>query len=81
MQPTMRSGVTPAGSIFTGEASAAAGEIEFRMARLACEAGAERRAVPRDGLRRRIGRALMALGRVVHGLEPEQTGRPALRPR
>ncbi len=81
MQPTMRSGVMPAGSIFTGEASAVAGEIEFRMARLAHEAGREHLAAPREGLRQRIGHALMALGRVVHGLEPEQTAKPALRPR
>jgi hypothetical protein len=79
MRPTMKSGVTPAGSIFTGEASALAGEIEFRMARLAYEAGRERRAAPREGLRQHIGHALMALGRVIHGLEPEQAGRPALR--
>lgn len=81
MRPTMRSGVTPAGSIFTGEASAAAGEIQFRMARLAHETDRERLAAPREGLRQRIGHALMALGRSIHGLEPDQAGRPALRAR
>jgi len=75
------SGLTPAGSIFTGEGSAMLDEIEFRMHRLAGEARRERLAGPRDGLRQRLGHALMALGHAIHGLEPEQHGRPALGPR
>jgi predicted transcriptional regulator len=77
----MRFGVTPAGSIFTGEASTVASEIAFRVARLADETDRERLAAPREGLRQRIGHALMALGRAIHGLEPDPAGRPALRAR
>lgn len=75
------SGLAPAGSILTGEGSAMSDEIELRMHRLAAEARRERLAGPRDGLRQRVGHALMALGHAIHGLEPEQHGQRALGPR
>ena len=81
MQTKDRSGIAPAGSIFTGEGAAVADEIGFRMRRLASERDHERLAGEREGLRQHLGHALMALGRAIHGLEPEQTGRPALGPR
>jgi hypothetical protein len=81
MQMTIGPGVTPAGAIFTGEASAACGEIDFRMRRLETEAAHERLAGSPAGLRRHVGHALMALGRIIHGMEPDQGGRPVLQGR
>jgi hypothetical protein len=79
METMTRWGVVPAGSIFTGEGvSVMNDEVEFRMRRLAVEAHRERLAGPRDGLRQQIGHALVALGRAIHGIEPESTGRPVL---
>jgi hypothetical protein len=66
-------------AIFTGEGMNAMGhEIDFRMRRLAAEAGRERLAVRRDGVRQHVGHALMALGRAIHGIETEHVSRPAL---
>ena len=59
-------------------------EIEFRRERLAAEAARERLVGEHEGLRRWIGHRLMALGRAIHGLEPDPSGgsaRPALRTR
>jgi hypothetical protein len=53
-------------------------EIDFRMRRLEAETCRERLAGPRDGIRQHVGHALMALGRAIHGIEPEHTSRPAL---
>jgi hypothetical protein len=53
-------------------------EIDFRMRRLEAEAYRERLAGPRDGLRQHLGHALMALGRAIHGVEPQHASRPAL---
>lgn len=79
MQTTNRPTLPPAGSIFTGEGmTAMRDEIDFRMQRLQAEAASERLATPHEGLRQHVGHALMAVGRFVHGLEPEQGGRPAL---
>jgi hypothetical protein len=80
MQTTIGHGITPAGSIFTGEGSAVSDEIAFRMRRLACEAHGERLAGSRDGLRHHVGHALIALGRAIHGIEPEHGARSAGRP-
>jgi hypothetical protein len=79
MQTPNGSGVVPARTIFTGEGmTTMCDEIDFRMQRLAGEADRERLAGPRDGLRQQLGHALMALGRAIHGVEPEQRGHPAL---
>ena len=65
--------------IFTGEGMNAMGhEIDFRMRRLEAEAGRERLAIPRDGIRQHVGHALMALGRAIHGIETEHVSRTAL---
>ncbi len=77
MQTRTGPSVVPADSIFTGEGSAMADEIEYRMRRLADEAGRERMTGPPEGLRQHVGHALMALGRAIHGLEPEQASRQA----
>jgi hypothetical protein len=80
MQP--RDGLSPSPSrtkIFTGEGMNAMGhEIDFRMRRLEAEAGRERLAIPRDGIRQHVGHALMALGRAIHGIETERVSRTAL---
>ena len=52
--------------------------IDERIASLQAEAAAERLAGRREGLRQHVGHALMALGRMIHGLEPERPIRPAL---
>ncbi len=52
-------------------------EVEYHMQRLLLEAENERLAGPREGLRQHVGHALMALGRAIHGLEPQRSGRPA----
>ncbi len=73
------SGVVPAGSIFTGEGmTTLSDEVAFRMRRLAAEADRERLRGHHDGMRHRLGHALMALGRSVHGIEPDHATRPAL---
>jgi len=51
-------------------------ETDYRIKRLLDEAAGERLAGPRDGLRQHVGHTLMALGRAVHGIEPEHTVRP-----
>jgi hypothetical protein len=71
----------PSASIFTGEASLIADEADYRISRLSEEAARQRLAGPRDGLRQHVGHALMALGRAIHGVEPELRGRPVLDPR
>ena len=80
MQPN--DGLSPSPTrtaIFTGEGMNAMGhEIDFRMRRLEAEAGRERLAVRRDGIRQHVGHALMALGRVIHGIESEPVSRRAL---
>jgi hypothetical protein len=52
--------------------------IDERIAGLQAEAAAERLAGRREGLRQHVGHALMALGRAIHGLEPDQPIRRAL---
>jgi hypothetical protein len=81
MQTKIGSGLAPTGSIFTGEGTAMSDEIDFRMRRLASEAHRERLAGRRDGPRQLIGHALMALGRAIHGIEPDHSARPALHAR
>jgi hypothetical protein len=80
MQPNDGLSPSPNGTqIFTGEGMNAMGhEIDFRMRRLEAEAGRERLAVRRDGVRQHVGHALMALGRAIHGIETEHVSRPAL---
>jgi hypothetical protein len=62
-------------------------EIEFRMRRLEAEADRERLTPRREGLRwhraarRNVGHGLMALGRMIHGIEVEHSSRPALHTR
>ena len=66
-------------TIFTGAGmTTTSHEIDFRMRRLEAEAGRERLAVRRDGVRQHVGHALMALGRVIHGIESEPVSRRAL---
>ena len=80
MQPN--DGLSPSPTrtaIFTGEGMNAMGhEIDFRLRRLEAEAGRERLAVRRHGVRQHVGHALMALGRVIHGIESEPVSRRAL---
>ena len=56
-------------------------EIEYRIKRLQDEAASERLAGPRDGLRQHLGHAFMAVGRAIHGIEPERATRPAFHAR
>lgn len=77
---TIGHGIAPAGSIFTGEGSGISDEIDFRARRLASEAHRDRLAGPRHGLRHRVGHALIALGRAIHGIESEHGARSAGRP-
>jgi hypothetical protein len=82
MRTRARFGVTPAGAIFSGDGTTTmTDEVDFRMRRLEAEAARERLAGPRDGLRQHVGHALMALGRAIHGVEPESVSRPALHTR
>lgn len=80
MQTKDRLGLPPTAiAIFTGEGmTIMSDEIEFRMRRLAAEADHARLATQRDGVRQRLGHGLMALGRVVHGIEAEHATRRAL---
>ncbi len=87
MQTTIRSGASPTTpmstlTLYAGDGLRTTGaEIDFRMQRLAVEARCERAAGPRHGLRARVGHALIALGREIHGLEREPVARPVLRAR
>ncbi len=80
MQTKGQLGVSPtATATWPGEGlTTMSTEIDFRMRRLEAEADRQRLAVRRDGIRQHVGHALMALGRAIHGMEPERTGRPAL---
>lgn len=80
MQTKDRFGASPTAiTIFTGEGTATMGhEIDFRRQRLEAEAGRERLAAGREGVRQRLGHALMALGRAIHGIEANHAARPAL---
>jgi hypothetical protein len=87
MQTTNRRGASPTTpmstlTLYAGDGMHTTGaEIDFRMERLAAEAERERAVGPRHGLRGRVGHALIALGREIHGLETEPAARPALRAR
>jgi hypothetical protein len=87
MQTTNRPGASPTTpmstlSLYAGDGLRTTGaEIDFRMRRLAVEAEREQAIGPRRGLRARLGHALVALGREIHGLETEPVARPALRAR
>jgi hypothetical protein len=79
MQTKDRFGAPSTTTTFAGEGmTTMCSEIEFRMRRLEDEAHRERLAGPRDGLRQRLGHALMALGRAIHGVESENATRPEL---
>lgn len=77
MQTKTTSGVAPAGRLLTVEGTIMDYEVDYRMRRLGDEARRERLAGPREGVRQHVGHALMALGRAVHGLEPERPARAA----
>ena len=79
MQTLAGSMITPAGAIFSGEATAMHQEIGHRMSRLLDEARRERLAAGHAGLRQSVGHAIIALGRAIHGLEPEPRSRTAIR--
>lgn len=87
MQTMNRSGALPTKpmstlSLYAGDGLRTSGaEIDFRMRRLAVEAERKHAVGPRHGLRARVGHALMAFGREIHGLETEPAARPALRAR
>lgn len=80
MQTKDSLGASPTATIiFTGGGlTTMSNEIDFRMRRLAAEADRERLAGRREGVRQRLGHALMALGRAIHGLEPEHAARRSL---
>jgi len=87
MQTTNRRGASPTThmstlTLYAGNGLRTSGaEIDFRMHRLAAEAEREQAVGPRHGVRGRVGHALIALGREIHGLEAEPAVRPALRAR
>ena len=56
-------------------------EIEYRTKRLQDEAASERLAGPRDGRRQHLGRAFMAVGRAIQGIEAGNATRPAFHAR
>lgn len=66
--------------IFSGEGSVTTTEIDYRMGHLAGQAARERLAGPREGVRQAVGHALIALGRAIHGLEPERAEVAARQP-
>jgi len=78
METRVGLGGSPALNIFSGERGTMSFDVDDRLARLQAEAAAERLAGARDRLRQRVGHALIALGRAIHGLEPDQPARPAL---
>jgi hypothetical protein len=78
METRIGIGGSPVLDVYRSEGTAPRPVIDERIARLQAEAATERLAGPREGLRQHVGHALMALGRTIHGLEPEQPVRPAL---
>ena len=80
METRIGIGGSPVLDVYWSEGTAPRPVIDERIARLQAEAAAERLAGQREGLRQHVGHALMALGRTIHGLEPEQPIRPALDP-
>lgn len=78
METRIGLGASPALNVFSDESHLTSLDIRDRVARRQAEAAGERLARSRDGLRQHLGRALMALGRAIHGLEPDQPIRPAL---
>jgi hypothetical protein len=79
MQTKDRPGAPPALAISIGEGKTTmSNEIDYRIGRLTTEAARRRLAGPREGIRQHLGHALMALGRAIHGIEPERVARPAL---
>jgi hypothetical protein len=69
-------------ALYTGDGFRATGaEAEFHAGRLLTEAARDHAGQPRAGLRHRVGHAIIALGRQIHGLEAETTARPVLRAR
>jgi hypothetical protein len=69
-------------ALYAGDGFRATGaEADFHAGRLLAEAARDHARVGRPGLRHRVGHALIALGREIHGLEAETTARPALRAR
>jgi hypothetical protein len=76
MQTTIRSGGWPGERwINHGAMPLACVEVEYRTQRLLAQADAERLVGRRDGLRQRLGHALIALGRTIHGVELEPARR------
>jgi hypothetical protein len=79
MQTRDRFGAPSTTDTFAGEGmTTLCNEIDFRMRRLEDEAHRERLVGPRDGVRQHLGHALMALGRAIHGIEPESATQPEL---
>jgi hypothetical protein len=79
MRTTRWIGPLPSGGIFTGEGTTTVSqEIDYRMDQLLTEAEHERLVGRRHGLRHLVGHALLAIGRAVHGPEPDPATRPAL---
>jgi hypothetical protein len=90
MQTRIATTCSPPVPILSGQvAGMTSSETDYRRDRLAAEAAEERLAAaarddgpaPRDSLRQRVGHALMAAGRAIHGMEPESAPRQSLRPR
>ncbi len=77
MQTTRGSGLA-AGTIFIGGGTTMRDQLDDRTRRLQDEAARERVAGPREGLRQHVGHALIAVGRAIHGLEPEPGQRTVL---
>lgn len=78
METRVGLGGSPAMNVFSSDETVLRLVVDERAARLRADAAAERLAGPREGMRQHLGHALMALGRAIHGLEPEQPARPAL---
>jgi len=78
METRIGIGGSPALNVYSSDETVLRFVVAERAARRQAEASTERLAGPREGMRQRLGHALMALGRAIHGLEPDQPVRPAL---
>jgi hypothetical protein len=68
----LRTTTTSTMAIYLGDGMRTTGaEADFRAGRLLAEAARDHLGEQRPGLRHHIGHAIIAIGRLIHGLEPE----------
>jgi hypothetical protein len=75
----LRTTATSTMPLYVGDGMRATGaEADFRASRLLAEAARDHAVQHGPGLRHRVGHAIIAIGRAIHGLEVEAPARPAL---